>query len=72
MRRRFTAARPADFQLKVPGAREHVVIKTGAVIETREIIARIHDVAPDKLDTANLGRDLTALTAGARVLIPKH
>jgi len=69
---RFVAAqRPTPLRLRVPGAREHVVIAQGGVVETREIIARVNDVSLDSLTRANPGLNWATLALGDRVLISK-
>ena len=62
----------ATLRLRVPGAREHLVIAQGGTTETREIIARVHDVSIEKLNRANPGRNWSQLAAGDRVLVPKR
>ncbi|MFQ5768511.1 MAG: LysM domain-containing protein, partial [Acidobacteriota bacterium] len=75
----LTAAGPLPARLRVPGAREHLVVEARNVVgspeptaETKDQIARQNGVLPANLERANPGVDWATLTEGQKILIPRH
>ncbi len=63
-------------KLNLPGCREHLVVEAGdgttSVVETLDQIAKQNGVLEAELRAANPSVTWSSLTAGQRLLIPKH